>query len=202
MSLYNQSQCNMFEVSTLNTRITNKLKLIQIQVIYYHMAFIIKWPCYMGNTLLAWPLLCCHPQASFNVLDETFDLESCLGRSMHLLATLLVTLCKYSLLYFRHIVVIKWWTWSATILVSDRLWHLNNANLGLNCARKDPPHCYHQSEWLLQGRMAFMLSFLLFAISIIHCPNLMNSCKLYPQFPVLSWQKCCSRKFDVLSIQR
>lgn len=38
MTLYKQSQCNMFEVSTLDTRITNKLKFIQIKVIYCHIA--------------------------------------------------------------------------------------------------------------------------------------------------------------------
>ncbi len=59
-------------------------------------------------------------------------------------------------------VVIKGWTWSATIL--SRLWRLNYAQLVLRvpkCAKKislTPLHHHHQPEPLRQGRMihAFM----------------------------------------------
>ncbi len=59
-------------------------------------------------------------------------------------------------------VVIKGWTWSATIL--SRLWRLNYAQLvlrGPKCAKKislTPLHHHHQPEPLRQGRMihAFM----------------------------------------------
>lgn len=47
MSLYNQSQCNMFEVSTLDTRITNKLKFIQIKVYILYIIY-----CHMADLLL------------------------------------------------------------------------------------------------------------------------------------------------------
>lgn len=41
----------MFEVSTLDTRITNKLKFIQIKVIYCHMADLLLNDHYTWETL-------------------------------------------------------------------------------------------------------------------------------------------------------
>ncbi len=108
-------------------------------------------------------------------------------------------------------VVIKGWTWSATIL---RLWCLNDAQLvlrGQKCAKKIPPtplHHHHQPEPLRQGRMdpCFHVLYTKFwpyhlnaaeikthqirqRLTIFYCPILVILCELYPPCAALIWQE-------------
>ncbi len=108
-------------------------------------------------------------------------------------------------------VVMKGWTWSATIL---RLWRLNDAQLvlrGPKCAKKISPtplHHHHQPELLKQGRMDPCFHVLYAKLWLYHlnaaeiktrlirerfpifyCPILVILCELYPPCPVLSWQE-------------